>query len=388
MANVSESPRPPENRAPVNENTFWVIVFLVVVFAFSVWLKPGLYDYDSYHFASVGCDEKWKPENAEFFEYVFLDFGCNIAEYKAILVPIFAVCLLFLWLAGRFLHAGKEIYLVLGLFFLMGIMGFFARVENDTIGLLFLFASFAALCMFHVFNKRSHAFISIGLALVGGLVWKALWVWAVLVVAVAWPAVGLFAFPVAFFFVYQSLAATAEQSAIIGLVSTAFYWLFVDSLPKRFWIATFLAVILAVFSIKYSLFLALFLNLALFEYARKNNFFEGQRTPIGEKKWVFLGFALVFFIAGSLAIITAQPTLEQLNQTRLAINVAHGEPIVNDFENGHLLSFYGGNPVKRFGPPNPDMNGPGIKWTRLDLDCEVLSRVRVQDYNSTVYRCT
>lgn len=380
MANIQESARSSKKK--------FLIVGMVALFALALFLKPGLYEYDSYHFLSVACNAEWKDRFIPWTEYLFLEFlPCAEWAFKLWTIGVFAVFLFLAVKVGELFDRAHGWIFALTLFFGNSLMGLLARTENDNLGYLFVLASFYLVLSFCLRGGWGKLVGAVGLVVLGGFFWRGVWLWGVsLGLMVFWP-VGVLVGVFGVLEVLRALSLTSEQVFGVGVFSTVFYWLFLPNLPRFLWLALIFNVLITLIALKYSFFLVLVLNVALFEFFVKEKFFENQQTPIGPKKTVFLGFAAVFFITACLSIITGLPNQQQIEQNHLAVQLANGNPIENDFENGHLITAFGGTPTTRFGPPNPNMTGPGIKITRKKLDCETINQIRVIDYNSTLYRC-
>ncbi len=261
---------------------------------------------------------------------------------------------------------------------------YFAKFEDDTLGLPFVFLSLYFLVKWVKEKQWYDFFWSLFIASVGFFVWKGMAIWILIVLASS-PITWIFSGGMLYYFREKIISfqygSVAEQIPLAGVLSNALILPGMFTVPIYLIPSISLAFMLAMVHLKYSLFFGLLCAIGLYSYLCQHDFFEfDERKVLGLPKQKAL-FIILFMIsiAGLTAFYSSPPTKDTVDFVRDAsrqVNATGNNLVYTDWEFGHLIQFYGMVPSNQFGPPNHSFaHVKGYVITHQLIHCNELRRL-------------
>lgn len=369
---------------------------LIIIFLFSVvtFLKPTLFDMDSYYFAALACGKTaFRPDVDSFFTGIFFThLTCSLLVFKLVLISIFTLCVILIEKIGELINKKYAHWLVFLLGSSLTFYSYFSKMEDDTLGLPFIFASLYFLVKWVQFKRLSDFIISLGICSICFLVWKGIAIWGIIVLAAS-PLTWILSGGILYYFsnelIPQFIPNVAEDLPIAGILANGLILVGALTLPSYFIPSVSLAFMFAIIKLKNALFLGILCGLGLYYYLCKVNFFEGDsKHVLGLSKHNALIAILIILNASSIiGIYTAPPSLGLINLAQTfsdQVKPTGLNLVYNDWEFGHLIRYNGLIPSHEYGPPTPSFaNVDGFVLTRQTLNCLILE----SDENVYAYDC-
>jgi len=347
-----------------------ILIFIVALLAFSpVLLRTNLYGFDPYFFFDSICNGTPLENQPIGAQLLFQFIPCNLFSINYILfVCLFFSCLfaaklgeLFSkdgWLAGIFVFC-SPIWLLE-----------FWKFENDIIAFPILFCSAWIFYRGMKNNYLKDKFLAIGLVLLAYTFWEGSLLWLIPFFMVwKWSFIASIPlFILAFlqqkqYFIYfiSRIAPSftvLENLPAFGLLLQAFLLnslMFVKYVPLMIPPIAFFSLITFI-NMKFSIHLTYLLSIA----ATKQ--FQESKSKVMK----YMPIAGIIIVSSFLAfsVVDLPPSPQELSAVEFAVSEAKGQTICNDWSVGHLIQFYGGQPL---------VKGGGKQECQTCIDCIVLS---------------
>lgn len=379
---------------------FFLVIFIFSLLAFSpAFFRPLPYGMDSYYFLHEICGQKAFETQGIGTILVFQALPCNILALRLV---FFLCCFasayfaaktasLFYrngWLAGIFVYA-TPLWLLE-----------FWKIENDAIAFPIIF------CGAYLFfkglkqNGLKSKLAGVALVAVAYTIWQGAAIWVV-ALSLSW---GWLAIPVVIGLLIQKryteglmikhtyywrligeiaprFGAATENLPAYGLIYQAFLFMglmFIKDIPLMvipIAFFTLLAFINSKFAVQASFLLAI---------AATSQFNKADTKFV---KYLPLAGAVVVSLFLAAMSPGLPPDSQELMAAKLAVNLAEGEVICNDWGTGHLITFLGGEPLAKAGGKQLCQGCQDcILLSYRKFDCPIVNDVN-SDTELRVYKC-
>lgn len=370
------------------------LIGLIGLFSLVIITKSTLFDMDSYYFAGIACSTiVWRPlTDSAFTGIIFQSIPCGLIWFKLLLIGIFVSCTLILYKTGKLIHEDYAHWLPFLIGCGMTFYSYFGKMEDDTIGLLFIFGSLYYLVKWAKSRDYIDFFTAIGIALAGFSFWKGIIIWVLIAMAagpISWIFSGIILYLMHDLFIPRFYPLVAEELPLAGVLSSSLILVGALGLPMVFIPSVSFAFMLAMIKLKYALFLMILCGLGLFYYLCSKHFFlrDTKRVLGFKKSSALIMILLMVNVTNMIGIYSGPPSHETVELVgKMAImardqNISH---VFNDWEFGHLIAYHGLVPSHQFGPPTPSFVGiDQLILTRQVLSCPIIGF----DSNVFLYNC-
>ena len=333
-------------------------LFLICLIAFiPYFLTPTIGGFDSYYYLNALSI----PQSAFLWVKV------------AVFLSMFASVVFIAWLG----QAINPKYWTAGIFvfaspiFLME----FLKFENDQFAYPFLFLSLALFFR----NKKIEALIALVPAFI---LWQGSALY-IIAYSLTWLPLLLPAIPLAFYIAvartgnFMPNLAVQENFPMIGILYHMFALAGIYYLPKKMAKPFIFLFLLAFLNAKYSIHIVPFLAVGL------AIMFEKEKN-MTLKSLVIAGtvMSLVFM---AMLIQVYPPVPQQVEAVQFAVEEADSSLVYNDWSWGHVIEYYGGEPLARSGGAQPDLNCTNcVVLSSRDINCSCINGC---EYPLTVFKC-
>jgi len=351
----------------MNRKHITIIFILTLPFLFWNLMRQDIVGADSYFFLNLVCNSGGSGLN-----YLFSLLPCDIIAIKGVLFGIaFLTAVCFGYLGGVF---DKENGWMLGFLFWLNpwFLEFLSRFENDVFGFPFFICSVYFFFSATKTGNQKHFILSVALAIIGSLIWKAIWLWLIIpALFLGWR--GLFAICLAVMINFRHILSeafdlknVAENTSfgLIGLNGLSLFGLFgLVREPYAFGAAvlfTAMALIRMQLWIMAAPFYVLGLLLLLKNYSNCLAF-----------RSALISVAVVFALFGGVILLGEFPQQEYHDAIDYGLSISESNEIQNDWDIGHIVKWHGGVTKSHSSPYDQQPFEAGVIVTSKELPCKI-----------------